>query len=198
MKKIYSPLLIILFFSSAPFLFAQDALPEEGKASAKLRFLLTGALEFGGDEVAKVYFTNGKTQSVKAGQGGAIGAGVQLGLGASEKFLLRGTVGFKYVTTQADNAHIRLTRVPINLTANIMATEKFRLGAGIAMHNAIKFKADGIGSDFSLKNASGPIFEIAYRGVGISYTAMKYTDNLNETYSANAIGITLSGVFPRK
>jgi hypothetical protein len=196
MRKLSTLLLLNLVLSSKA-LIAQDA-PELAKASPKLRFLLTGAFEFGGDEVAKIHFTNGESQSVRAGQGGAFGVGGQLGLGASDKFLLRGTLGFKYVTTQADNAHIRLTRVPINLTANIMASEKFRIGAGIAMHNSIKFKADGIGSDFALKNASGPIFEIAYRGVGISYTVMKYKDNLGETYSANAFGIIFSGALPRK
>lgn len=194
MRRLLTFILSTIILTSAS---SQDTSPSTANKQAKLRFLLTGALEFGGDEVAKVYFTNGKSQSVRAGQGGAIGAGLQIGFGASEKFLLRGTVGFKYVTTQAENAHIRLTRVPINLTANIMASKKFRIGAGVAIHNSIKFKADGIGPDFALKNSSGPIFEIAYRGIGVSYTAMKYTDNQNNKYSANAIGITFSGVFPR-
>lgn len=189
-------LLPVLLFTTTFVSSAQETIAT--KPAPKVRFLLSGALEFGGDEVAKVLFTNGKTQSVNAGQGGAIGAGLQVGLGASEKFLLRGTVGIKYVTTAADNAHIRLTRIPIHLTGSIMATEKIRIGAGLAMHNGIKFKADGVGDDFSLKNTSGPIFEIAYRGIGISYTVMKYTDNLGETYSANAFGIIFSGALPRK
>lgn len=189
--KLLSALILIASLVSS----AQE---QSSQSNVKARFLLSGAFEFGGEEVAKVYFTNGESQFVRAGQGVAIGAGLQVGLGESEKFLLRGTVGFKYVTTAADNAHIRLTRVPIHLTGSIMATNKLRIGAGLAMHNGIKFKADGIGTDFSIKNTSGPIFEIAYRGIGISYTVMKYTDNAGETYSANAFGIIFSGVFPRK
>jgi hypothetical protein len=177
---------------------AQDSAPETTKKASPVRFLIGGALELGGDEVAKIYFTNGETQSVKAGQGGSLGIGLQVALTKSEKLFLRGSLGIKYVTTQAENAHIRLTRIPINLTANLMASETIRLSAGLSMHQAIKFKADGIGSDFRLNNASGPIFEIAYKVVGLSYTAMTYKDQDNVSYSANAIGITFSGVFPRK
>jgi hypothetical protein len=177
---------------------AQDNAPETVKKAPPVRFLIAGALELGGDEVAKIYFTNGETQSVKAGQGGSIGAGLQVALTKSEKLFLRGTLGIKYVTTQADNAHIRLTRMPINLTAHVMASDKIRLSAGLSMHQAIRFKSEGIGPDFKLNNASGPIFEIAYKVIGLSYTAMTYKDQNNVSYSANAIGITISGAFPKK
>jgi hypothetical protein len=34
-----------------------------------IRFLISGALEFGGDEVDEIFFTNGDSQPVNAGQG---------------------------------------------------------------------------------------------------------------------------------
>lgn len=40
-----------------------------------IRFLISGALEFGGDEIAEVFFTNGVSQSINAGQGGSIAIG---------------------------------------------------------------------------------------------------------------------------
>lgn len=169
---------------------------ETTKKATPVRFLITGALELGGDEVAEVYFTNGNTQSVKAGQGGSLGIGGQFQFGTLEQLLLRATVGIKYVTTAADNAHIRLTRVPVILTGNWMATKKLRFGAGLAMHRGIRFKADGIGQDVTFKAASGPVFEAAYSGIGLSYTAMKYTDQSKQTYSANAIGLTFSLTIP--
>jgi hypothetical protein len=168
------------------------------KKVTPVRFLITGALEFGGDEVAEVYFTNGNTQSVKAGQGGSLGVGAQLQLPAIEQLLLRATVGFKYVTTEADNAHIRLTRVPIVLTGNFMASKRIRLGAGLAMHRSIRFKADGIGPDITFKPASGPTFEVAYRGIGLTYTSMKYKDQSNLSYSANSFGVSFSLTVPGK
>ena len=161
-----------------------------------VRFLISGALEFGGDELQRVLFTNGETQSVNAGQGGSIAIGAQIQFPKTDKLLIRGSIGYKYLTTQADNVHIRLTRVPMQLTANFMAAPKLRLGAGIVTHTGVKFNSGGLGGDMTYKSSTGPVFEIAYYGIGLSFTALKYTDQNNETYSANAFGITFSGVLP--
>ena len=79
-----------------------------------------------------------------------------------------------------------------------MATNKLRIGAGLATHQAIRFKSDGIGQDMTFKGTTGPAFEIAYSGIGLSYTAMKYKDELNNSYSANAIGITFTLILPKR
>ncbi|MEJ8756542.1 hypothetical protein WG947_06025 [Pontibacter sp. H259] len=163
-----------------------------------VRFLLGGAFEFGGDEVAKVLFTNGDDQSVKAGQGIAIAVGAEFQLRQLEQLRLRATIGYKYVTTAADNAHIRLTRVPMHLTANWMATEKLRFGAGVVKHQSIKLNADGIGENMEFDGNTGCIFEVAYSGIGLSYTIMEYKDQDNIAYSANSFGLTISGVLPRR
>ena len=187
-------LLTILFFTSFCHSFAQ----EQEKKVSPVRFLVKGAFEFGGDEVAKVYFTNGETQSVKAGQGGTLAIGGEFQMPGVEKLLLHATVGYKYVTTQADNVHIRMTRVPIQVMANWMATEKLRFGAGLATHQAIRFKADGIGQDITFGGATGPTFEVAYSGIGLTYTAMTYKDQEKLTYSANAIGLSLTLTIPER
>lgn len=187
---------VILFLSVSTLQLLAQELAE--KKQIPLRFLFGAAIEFGGDEVAEVYFTNGDTQSVNAGQGVSLFVGGQYQFPQVESLLVRATVGYKYVTTQADNAHIRLTRVPLIFTANWLIAEKVRMGAGIAMHQGINFKADGVGDDITFSNARGPIFEIAYRGIGISYTAMTYTDQADIAYSANAFGITISGVLPKR
>ncbi len=176
-----------------------NVIAQEGqKKFTPVRFLIRGGLELGGDEVAEIYFTNGNTQSVKAGQGGTIAIGGQFQFTGLEKLLLRATAGIKYVTTAADNAHIRLTRIPINLTANWMVARKVSIGAGLAMHRNIKFKADGIGPDLTFEGASGPTFEIAYSGIGLTYTSMNYKDNMNNKYSANAVGLFFTIALPNK
>ncbi|WP_210486790.1 hypothetical protein [Rufibacter aurantiacus] len=189
--------LFLLLFASLQYSFAQEG--EQLKLPYQpVRLLLGGAFEFGGDKVAQVYFTNGDDQSVHAGQGISVAVGGEFQVPKVERLLLRTTVGFKYVTTQADNAHIRLTRFPIHVTANWMATNKIRLGAGLATHQGINFKADGIGEDIEFKGATGPTFEVAYGPVGITYTAMTYKNNSNQSYSANAVGIAFSFVIPRR
>jgi hypothetical protein len=192
MRKVL--LLSFLILASLTQSFAQEA----EKKPQPVKFLVGGAFEFGGDKIAEVSFTNGETQAVNAGQGVSVAVGGQLQFPQTEKLLLRATVGIKYVTTQADNAHIRLTRIPLQFTANWMATDKIRLGAGLVTHQAVRFNAGGIGENMKFKGAVGPTFEVAYSIVGLSYTAMKYTDQENYSYSANAIGVTISGVFPRK
>jgi hypothetical protein len=187
-------LLSFLFFASFCHSFAQNNV----KKGSPVRFLIRGALEMGGDNVAEVYFTNGDKQSVKAGQGGSIAIGGEFQMTHVESLLFHATVGYKYVTTKADNVHIRLTRVPIHFTANWMATKKLRFGAGIATHQAIRFKTDGIGQDMSFEGATGPTFEVAYSGIGLTYTAITYKDHDKHQYSANAIGLSFTIAIPKR
>lgn len=195
MKLTFKPILLFFilfsFFNSS---FSQNT----EKKTSPFRFLITGALELGGDEIAEVYFTNGEKQGVRAGQGGSLGVGGQFKIPGAEKFLLRSTVGIKYVTTAADNVHIRLTRIPIVVTGSYMAAPKLRLSAGLSMHQNIQFKTDGLGGDYKFKSSNGPIFEIAYAGVGLTYTAMKYKDQSNHSYSANAVGLSFSITLPNR
>jgi hypothetical protein len=194
--KLYTKLLLLSFLFLASFYnsFAQS---DERKVSP-VRFLIRGALDIGGDHVAEVYFTNGEKQSVKAGQGGSIAIGGEFQMPHAERLLLYATVGYKYVTTQADNVHIRLTRVPFLVTANWMLTKKLRLGAGVANHQAIRFKTDGLGEDISFGSATGPTFELAYSGIGLTYTAMTYKDQDKHSYSANAIGLSFILAIPKR
>lgn len=160
-----------------------------------VRFLVGAALELGGDNVAEVLFTDGSVQSIKAGQGGTLYAGGQFRLNKKETFFLRSSIGIKYVTTKADNAHIRLTRIPIQITANFIPAGKIRLAAGVVSHQAIRLNFDGLGQTEKLTSTPGIVLEAGYGAFALSYTFMTYNDNASRSYSANAIGITLSGAF---
>lgn len=171
---------------------------QEMKSTPTLQFLINGALELGGDAVATVGFTNGDSQNVNAGQGLSLGVGGELSMLKNHQLRLRGSIGIKYVTTAADNAHIRLTRIPMILTANWVIEDDWRIGAGIASHQAIRFNGGGIGPNFKLTSPAGPTFEVAYKGIGLSYTILTYTDEFGDSYDANSIGLTFSGVFSKK
>jgi hypothetical protein len=171
---------------------------QEAKSTPKVRLLINGALELGGDPVATVSFTNGDSQKVNAGQGLTVGVGGELSMLKNEQFRLRGSIGIKYVTTAAENAHIRLTRIPMILTANWVIEDDWRIGAGIVSHQAIRFNAGGIGRNFDLSSPAGPVIEIAYKGIGLSYTILTYEDEFGDSYGANAIGLTFSGVVPKR
>jgi len=124
--------------------------------------------------------------------------GGQFQIPKAEMLSIRAAVGFKYVTTMADNAHIRLTRLPVYLTGNWMAAKQLRLGAGIVNHQIIRYKADGFGEDIDLTGSTGPMFEVAYHGVALRYTSMKYKDQDNFNYSANSIGVSFSTTIPKR
>ncbi|HLO36898.1 MAG TPA: hypothetical protein VK173_00265 [Lacibacter sp.] len=190
MKRFIFILLLIPAFSVNAQTTANDQTP--------IRFLLGAAFEFGGDDLAEVYFTDGSVQKMNAGQGGTLFAGGQLRLNKSEKLFLRGSVGIKYLTTKADNVHIRLTRIPLQLSLNYMPAKKWRFATGIVSHQAIKLKFDGLGEDAAFKASPGLQLEAGYSLFALSYTFMKYKDVDNNTYNANAIGVTISGVFKKR
>lgn len=162
-------------------------------AQQPVKLLLVGGVEFGGDEVVRVEFVDGGDQTIDAGQGGFIDVGFLFQPPTIDFFHIRGTVGYKYVTTAANNANITLTRFPIALSGNFMVTDDIRLGLGYVAHTNIKFNADGLGEDFSFDDANGLRFEVAYKWFGLSFTAMDYTDDLDIDYNANSIGFNISG-----
>lgn len=188
--KIIPKILLVSFFISASF--CESFGQQSEKKVSPFRFLIRGGLESGGDDVAEVYFVDGSKQSVKAGQGASIAIGAEYQVPTLKKLLFHATAGYKFVTTKANNANITLTRVPVQLTANWMATKKLRLGAGLASHQTIRFKADGIGDDITFKSALGPTVELAYSVIGLTYTAITYQDQANNKYSANAIGVSIT------
>jgi hypothetical protein len=159
-----------------------------------VRLLLGAAFEFGGDDLATVYFADGSTQSINAGRGGTVFAGGQIQLHKTKKVHLRTSLGIKYVTTKATNANIRLTRIPIQVSVNYVPVKKLRIGAGLVTHQAIKLNFDGLGDNAKFRSVPGPIFEVGYGLVGLSYTLMTYKDKNSISYRANTIGITFSGV----
>jgi hypothetical protein len=183
--------ILLILLSPAFILHAQTT----SKQQKTVGFLVGAALEFGGDDIAEVYFTDGSTQKMNAGQGGTLFAGGQVRLTKSEKLFLRGSVGIKYLTTKADNVHVRLTRIPLQLSLNYMPVKKVRLAAGIVSHQAINLKFDGIGEDAKFKSSPGVQLEAGYGLFALSYTIMKYKDDNDQSFNANAIGLTISGVF---
>ena len=156
-------------------------------SSQKLTFSLGGGLEFGGDKVAEVYFTNGADQSVNAGQGGSLFAAFDYALHKS--FRIRTLAGFKYVTTAANNANIRLTRFPLQVSGIVNLDKNWWLSAGFATQQGIRFKGDGFLDDLNLTTKGGAIVGLGYNSFFLTYVGMKYKDNLQYEYDASSIGL---------
>lgn len=164
---------------------AQAPTPKPAAPPA-LRGVFEFGIEAGGDKIATVTFTNGSRQSVRAGQGGTLAAGLLWMPSPTVPLSLRGTVGFKFQTTAADDATIWLRRFPVELVASWHPTPDWRLGGGFVRHMRTRFTADNIVPDIPFPDATGATVELGWKVLALTYTAMEYTGA-----SANAVGLTL-------
>jgi hypothetical protein len=171
-----------LFLSSAAF------------ADSPVGWVLEADLEFGGDPVATVYFSDGTSQDVKAGQGVSIAVGGHFRASDKSPWDTRATIGYKYVTTKATNADITLTRVPLELIVDYMFENGGWLGLGVSHHTNISFDSDGLGPEGDFDDATGPVIEAGWNWIAATYTIMDYSAG-GESASANNFGIKVIGRF---
>ncbi|SFO67324.1 hypothetical protein SAMN04488519_11145 [Algoriphagus ornithinivorans] len=194
MKRIQKVLpLIIAVISISQLSFAQ-----EKESAIKAKLLIEAGLEYGGDELLKIFFTNGEDQVMRAGQGGYLSVGGQFDFPKIKQFMLRGGVGWKYNTTAADNANIRFTRVPIYLIPFFNFNENFRLGAGITSHQLVRFKGDGFVADDKMKSNLGGKVEFGYKWIALTYSALQYSTSSGEELSGSSVGLVVSFTVPAK
>jgi hypothetical protein len=158
-------------------------------------FVVESALEMGGDPVATVLFDDGESQDVNGGQGITLSVGGLFRPSRTSPFGVRATAGLKYVTTAADNAHIRLTRIPVEVIGTYNVTPDVWVGGGYVRHAMVRFNGDGIGPDLDFDDANGGTVEVGWRFVALSYTAMEYTDEDGNTYNASNGGIVFTWAF---
>ncbi len=159
---------------------------------------MEGGIEYGGDEILEVFFTNGEDQTMRAGQGGLIAVGGQLEFANVKQLMLRASIGIKYNTTAAENANIRLTRFPVTLTPFWKINDDFRLGVGLTSHINPTLKGDDFLPDVDYSSTLGPRFEFGYKWIALTYTAISYKDEVGASFAANSIGASISFTIPNK
>ena len=146
-------------------------------------------LEFGGDDIATVLFTDGSTQDLEAGTGFGLELGVYGRPMAAQPLSLRATIGFKYTSSQADTADINVNRTVLNLLGHYEVGQ-WRFGGGLTRHSNVRFDGDGVGPDQSFDDATGLTLEAGWRWLVLSYTNIDYdAENSNQTFDASNIGL---------
>jgi hypothetical protein len=152
-------------------------------------------LEFGGSDVVDVYYTDGSTSKINAGQG------VTLSLGAH--YLPRAlpidfalTAGYKFVVTADRSSNLGLYRVVLKLTGTYELPNGFWVDAGPVWHVSTKLKGDGYVADIPFDDALGVTIGAGWRYVGLSYTNIKYKSPQTVTdVDGSNIGVTLTFKF---
>jgi hypothetical protein len=152
-------------------------------------FLAQMDLDFGGDELATVYFEDDTTQSITAGQGLAISAGGYFRPVESSPFEIQASLGYKYTTTMASNADIHVSRTLLQLEALYRWPNGFYIGAGLMQHFSPELKGDGFLDDVTFNDATGFNTEIGWRWISLHYTNIKYSHEFFEDVDASHVGI---------
>lgn len=159
--------------------------------------LYEAGLEYGGDELLTLQFTNGEEQVMLAGQGGYASIGGEFRLANVDYLALRATVGIKYNTTAADNANIAFTRIPVNLVPHFYFDEMIHVGVGITAHQRVRLNGDGFTPDVDFAGSISPRFEIGYGGCALTFSIQDYTSQA-EVLSGSSFGISFTYVVPAK
>lgn len=159
--------------------------------------LYEAGLEYGGDELLTLQFTNGEEQVMLAGQGGYASIGGEFRLANVDYLALRATVGIKYNTTAADNTNISFTRIPVNVVPHFYFDEMIHVGVGITAHQRVRLNGDGFTPDVAFTGSISPRFEIGYGGGALTYSLQDYSSQ-GEVLSGSSFGISFTYVVPAK
>ncbi len=175
--------------------------------AAKLSPVLTGALEFGGDKLVDIVYSDGTTGEIQAGRGFLLGGGLNIDLSETKPntFEAQLTVGVKWTgSKKASNGEVDWLRFPIELLSFYRNTDRnFRLGAGVTYHFGNKVTGSKDVSSISTKfdNATGFVLEADYvfgaervAVVGVRFTKINYQAQIPgaPVVSGNSVGINFN------
>jgi hypothetical protein len=168
---------------------AQGYSPSVGR----LGFVAEMAAEFGGDNVLEVFYRNGDTQNIHAGQG------VTLSVGAhyqpkSVPIDFAATVGYKFVRTSDYNTDLGIYRVVVKFTGTYALPNHFWIDAGPVLHTATRLQGDGYVRDVDFDDAVGVTVGAGWRWIGVTYTNIRYNSPFGSVNASN-VGATFTWKF---
>jgi len=170
-----------------------------GSHAVEVKPVFKGGIDFGGETLATVVFTNGSSESIKANEGFYFGGGASILLD-SKDIEIEPTLSYKYTSAGGSNQDVTWTRFPLEVLA-FYRMPKFRLGGGLTYHLSPKLKASGALANFSVKvdDAAGAVLQADYFltpkfTLGGRYTILEYKAN-GIPAKSNGVGITFGFIF---
>ena len=162
--------------------------------SGHLGVVLEGAFEAGGDNVARVFYLNGDTQDIRAGQGGtlAIGAHYQV---AGTPWDFAATVGYKFVRTSDYHSDIGIDRVVFKFVGSYDLGRGLWIDAGPVLHTDTRFNGDGFVPDIKFDDAVGATVGVGWRWIGVTYTNIHYHSPITGSLDASNGGVSFTWKF---
>ena len=156
--------------------------------------VLEAAGEYGGDNLVKVFYRDGYTQDIRAGEGVTLSAGVHY-LIPNVPLDISATAGYKFIRTSDYHTDLGVNRVVLKLTGTYELPRHFWIDAGPVWHTAVKLNGDGYVPDIDFDDAVGVTVGAGWRWVGISYTNIHYTSGLTGNIDASNAGVTFTWKF---
>jgi hypothetical protein len=189
---------VLALFSIA----AQAAGPAAKDLGPRGGFLAQLDADFGGDDLATVYFEDDDSQDITAGQGVTLSVGGYFRPVDDSAFEIDASVGYKYATTQADNADINVSRTVMQLGAAYRWPNGFYVGGGLVEHFSPQLNGDGFFDDIQFDDATGFNVELGWRWISVHYTDIKYSndflDFFDEQVDASHVGLRFTYRFGQR
>lgn len=160
-------------------------------------WVLEGGVEYGGDLLVTLLFTDGSDQDILAGQGGTVAFGFDVRPRSLPQVGIRTTAGIKFSSNASENADISFIRLPIEVVGSYYLPREWRVGAGLAYHTGVSFNGDGFVPDVDFDPATGLTLELGWKALALTYTTMEYSAG-GASFGASAIGVSATLVFGKK
>lgn len=166
-------------------------------ASAAQTFspVVEAAVELGGDDVVELFFEDGESQTLTAGQGGTVAGGVLLRPSAASPLGLRATAGVKVLFNASSNASTKILRFPVEVVGTYRVGPGVEVGAGPVAHLGTRLDGDDFVPNVSFDPALGVTIEAGYEWVYLSYTLIEYTAEDGTTFDASNGGLAVRFAF---
>jgi hypothetical protein len=171
--------------------------------------LMSTSLEFGGDILVSITYSDGSTSKITGGQGMSLNGGAYVALveESNHQIDVQATLGVKYAgSKKTTNGGMNFLRFPIEVLGFYSRpSDKFRVGGGLAYHfaNQLKGTQDAAGLSADFKNtlaflAQGDYFmgEKSQFGLGLRYTLVSYQVASSPKVDGNSFGFVFSFLFP--
>lgn len=147
----------------------ESSLAAEGRS--KIQPFYEFALAYGGDAIGTILFVGGNTQDIDSGNGISGGGGFLHRI--SPSFGMKYTAAYKISFSAADNADVMKSVLPIDIVPYYQKGDH-RFGLGLTYHLSPKVDWDWLGPTTSFDDATGVMFEYAWKFLSFSYTDIDY------------------------
>ena len=148
--------------------------------------MVDAGLGFGGDKLVTVFYTNGDSQSIYAGDGLFSDFGVQHNFTDTD-WSFKATAGFDTWAASGHHSDVTFTRYPVDALA-LYTFGYNHIGFGLTEHFSPKLDLDGLGPNATFDPATGVVLQYQYWLFGVRLTGIRY-----KVSNGCASGCTING-----